>query len=221
MAEDPEFSDDISALWTDQEETFAPPLPEAGERAVDEEVADDAADGAARLAQSLAVQQTDVVSRAELERVRSEMEGAFTHELAAALYELLRASNDRFASIERRLDDIASRLHESVAGHVAKLAAELGRLADAVEGQRSEAVLRADDDIVARRQLTERVGRAAAGVSAKLEDISARVTSLQRHVAALHDTVAQLRRALPAGRIRRLLTDRYRRGAPSGHTPSS
>src|SRR5687768_2457226 len=111
------FSDDISALWGDQEESaLVRSRPETPEKAVDEAepaptngsqpalVGEPTDEGVARLAQALATHQTDVVSKAELQRTRAEIEGAFTHQLAVALYDLLGASNDRIGRTEQRLD---------------------------------------------------------------------------------------------------------------------
>ncbi len=61
-------------------------------------------------------------AQSDLEAVRSELEGTFTHQLAVALYELMAASNARFAAAE---DSINQRVDEAVERHVTRLAASL------------------------------------------------------------------------------------------------
>ena len=220
MADDNgQFSDDISALWGDQAESaLVPPRPETPDEAFEGAepaptngsqpavVADPTDDSVARLAQALATHQTDVVSKAELQRTRSEMEGAFTHQLAVALYDLLGASNDRFGRTEQRLDDIGRRLEESVAGHVRNLTAliEAQQRVAVADQSAVQAQLEALRDVLSRPLASlDRIDDASAEGSVKLEGLSARVSSVQDDVAALRESVAELRRDLTGIRRRR------------------
>jgi chromosome segregation ATPase len=131
MADEVPFTDDISGLWGAPEEgALEPPRltgavtnghaleppPTNGRHA--EVVADDPREKVARLAEALASHQVDVVRHSDLVAVRAEMEDAFTQKLAVALYELLSASNERFASVEdqmgRRLREVAEQVGESI-----------------------------------------------------------------------------------------------------------
>lgn len=139
MADNESFPDDISGLWgAPAEGALEPPrasgtvtngrtptsAPTNGAHA--EVVRDDSRENVARLADALAGHQVDVVRHSELSAVRAEMEDAFTQKLAVALYELLSASNDRFASVEdhmgQRLQDVADRVGESVKSQGDRLA---------------------------------------------------------------------------------------------------
>ncbi len=151
------FSEDISDLWgTTEDSPLEPPRPNgsngsaaaANRKGHEPDPArtngthahahaaitdDDARDSVARLVDALAGHQVDVVRRSELHSMRSEMEDAFTHQLAVALFELLSASNDRFASVE---DHIDQRL-ESVATRVTRsIDEQADRLATTIEAQR-------------------------------------------------------------------------------------
>lgn len=163
MAERGTYSDDISGLWGALDDSVLEPprnghavngpTPAPGEPVstngshVDAQ-ADDPRDDVARLADALAGHQVDVVRRSELREARSEMEDAFTRQLAVALYELLSASNDRFAAVEdhlaRRLDDVAARLSQSVTAQGDRLAAtaeaQRRATADLVRSVRDELV---------------------------------------------------------------------------------
>jgi len=96
-------------------------------------------EGVARLAQAIAVNQVDVVRKGDLEALRVELEGTFTHQLAVALYEVLAASNDRFAATE---DRIIQRMTETMDGHGVRLVASMEECQlvslEAVEAMRSE-----------------------------------------------------------------------------------
>lgn len=149
MADHASFSDDISALWGVPEEGALEPRRSAATESENDPpdpaptnadpaptngsgtgvAADDPRDPVARLADAIAGHHVDVVRRSELEAVRSELEEAFTHQLAVALYELLAASNERFAAVEdhldQRLQDVAQRLSTSVGEHAGVLAASI------------------------------------------------------------------------------------------------
>jgi hypothetical protein len=140
MAEEGPFTEDISGLWgAPEEDALEPPRPSGpvtngrshepapppnGNGA--EMVADDPRNNVARLAEALAGHQVDVVRHSELLAVRAEMEDAFTQKLAVALYELLSASNERFASVEdhmgRRLQEVSDRVGESIRAQGDRLA---------------------------------------------------------------------------------------------------
>ena len=140
MAENGSYTDDtddISALWgAEDQDALEPPRPNgtvtngSGPTPVPinggHAVADDPSDSVARLAEALAGHQVDVVRRSELGAMRAEMEDTFTQQLAVALFELLSASNDRFASVEehidRRLHDMAAELSQSIAAQIDRLA---------------------------------------------------------------------------------------------------
>lgn len=142
MADNESFPDDISGLWgAPEEDALGPPRPNgtittgrdptpAPTNGAHAEVAkDDPRDTVARLADALAGHQVDVVRHSQLSAVRAEMEDAFTQKLAVALYELLSASNDRFASVEdhmaQRLQDMAGRVEETVKAQGDRLALAL------------------------------------------------------------------------------------------------
>jgi hypothetical protein len=76
-------------------------------------------DDIARLAAAIATNRVEAVGRAEVAAVRAELEGAFTHQLAVALYELMTATNDRFAAAEGRLDQRLSEAREAGTNHMA------------------------------------------------------------------------------------------------------
>jgi DNA anti-recombination protein RmuC len=144
MADHVSFSDDISKLWGPDDEGVLTPTPPASVRPEDERPADpsptngngngsgvritvveqDTRDDVARLAHALATNHADVVHRSDLDAARSQMEGAFTHQIAVALYELMAASNARFATAE---DKINQRVTEAVEGHTDRLEASLER----------------------------------------------------------------------------------------------
>ena len=75
-----------------------------------------------RLARAIADSHVDVVRSADLQAARAEMEGAFTQQLAVALYELMAATNARFATAEEHINQ---RVHEAVEVHTSRLAATL------------------------------------------------------------------------------------------------
>lgn len=119
MADSVSFHDDISELWDSQGEGGTPPAgpapggarphaesrsrPAENGQARPAELGARISDDVARLAEALRANHVDAVSRSGLEAVRSELEGAFTHQLAVALYELLAATNARFAMAEDRM----------------------------------------------------------------------------------------------------------------------
>lgn len=158
MADNATYTDDISALWGPEGEgTLTPAPPGNGEgpargngnghgngagRPAEREVADDVA----RLARALATSHIDVVRRDDLDALRSELEGAFTHQLAVALYELMAASTAQSAAAEERSHD---RLEAVVEAHAR-------RLADAIDAhhrasKEASELLRADIGSLCRR----------------------------------------------------------------------
>jgi hypothetical protein len=145
MADYGSSRDDISGLWGPHHEgllTPAMPEPRADEQGpvlpaptngngsanghvagarlamVEQETHDDVA----RLAQAIADSHADVVRPADLQATRAEMEGAFSQQLAVALYQLIAATNDRFATAE---EHISQRVNDSVEVHTSWLAASL------------------------------------------------------------------------------------------------
>jgi hypothetical protein len=142
------FSDDISGLWGSEGEDVLTPAPMT--RAADDPEppapapatngngnGNGAANGygtnhavvetqtredVARLAQAIADSRVDIVRPADLEAARAEMEGAFTQQLAVALYELMAASNARFAAAEEHINQ---RVDQAVEVHTTRLSAVL------------------------------------------------------------------------------------------------
>jgi hypothetical protein len=144
MADDTSYTDDISALWGPGDEPGLTPAPPAtngaGSRAGEPAVVNGSGntngngsvfrapegdrgrrEDVARLTEAIARTPVDV-RRGELDAVRSELEGTFTHQLAVALYELMAASNARFAAAE---DSINQRVDEAVERHTTRLTASL------------------------------------------------------------------------------------------------
>ena len=139
MAENAWNPEDFSALWAAQEDTaLRPARPEPANDAVPDRpdreegsypngggdrthltvVDQEVRDGVARLAQAIAVNQVDVVRKGDLEALRVELEGTFTHQLAVALYEVLAASNDRFTVAEDRM---TQRITDAIEAHGVRL----------------------------------------------------------------------------------------------------
>lgn len=147
MADYASFSDDISTLWGPEDEGGLTPAPPGSILGDDESpdppepivastanghsngnvarlavVEKDVHDDVQRLAEALANNHADVVYRSDLDAVRSQLEGAFTHQIAVALYELMAASNARFTTAE---DHINQRVTEAVEVHTNRLASSL------------------------------------------------------------------------------------------------
>jgi hypothetical protein len=143
MADDTSYTDDISALWGPNDEAGLAPAPPATNGTVSH--AEDSAvvngngnsngncshsaavdrgrgEGVVRLTEAIASTHVDVGQRGDLDALRSELEGTFTHQLAVALYELMAASNARFAAAE---DSINQRVDKAVERHTTRLAASL------------------------------------------------------------------------------------------------
>jgi hypothetical protein len=255
MADNASFSDDISTLWGPAGEgglTPAPPtpLPRESERPVEPPepavtnghghahsngnggrlavVGQDVQDDVRRLAEALASNHAEVVHRSDLDAVRSQLEGAFTHQIAVALYELMAASNARFATAE---DHINQRVTEAVEVHTNRLTASLDKhhrdateLSEFIWAELDAMRQRLNgpiDGLVAfQRELRHEVGRLgdlvaeATGSGRPPEEGSAapgsaspaEVSELASAVTALRDDVAALRREvaeLHAGRRRR------------------
>jgi hypothetical protein len=59
----------------------------------------------ARLADAIAANHADVVRRSDLDSMRKELEGAFTQQLAVALYELTASWNSRFSTAEAHISE--------------------------------------------------------------------------------------------------------------------
>ena len=245
MADYASFSDDLSTLWGPAGEgglTPAPPpsLPRETERAVEPQepavtnghgngnggrlaiVEQDVQDDVRRLAEALATNHADVVHRSDLDAVRSQLEGAFTHQIAVALYELMAASNARFATAE---DHINQRVTEAVEVHTNRLTASLDKhhraateLSEFIWAELDAMRQRLNgpiDGLVAfQRELRHEVGRlgdlvaeatgspgrpaegsavAGGATSAEVTELASALTSLSDDVAALRREVAELR----------------------------
>jgi hypothetical protein len=147
MADDTQYTDDISALRGPDDEAGLTPAPPVTNGAASHAPAPAPAvangngnsshssavergrrEDVARLAEAIASTHVDVVRQGDLDAVRSELEGTFTHQLAVALYELMAASNARFAAAE---DSINRRVDEAVERHVTRLTATLDAHHDA------------------------------------------------------------------------------------------
>ena len=193
MADNEAFSDDISALWgAPEEDALEPPRPKTtvtnghapeqtppnGSHA--DVATADPRDDVARLADALAGHQVDVVRHSELSAVRSEIEDAFTQKLAVALYELLSASNDRFASVEdhmaRRLQEVADRVGQAID-------AQGDRLALAIDGQQ-----RATADLA--RSVRDELVEISDRFCAPIDDLAAFQREIRHQVGRLGDAVA-------------------------------
>jgi hypothetical protein len=140
MADDASYTDDISALWGPDDGAGLTPAPSAPYGAGNHGGESPAVSGSgngnrslpaveggrreevARLTDAIARQHVDVGPRGDLNAVRSELEGTFTNQLAVALYELMAASNARFAAAE---DSINQRVDQAVERHTTRLAASL------------------------------------------------------------------------------------------------
>lgn len=107
-----------------------------------EATSDDASEDVARLVDALARRTTDAVRRSELHTLRAEVEDAFTQQLAVALYELLSASRDRFAAVEKhitaRLDGVATRVYQSIETQGERVAAAIDTRQRDVASMRTE-----------------------------------------------------------------------------------
>jgi len=219
MAENSMDPEDFSALWGAQDDGgLAPARPEVSTpdpasdhpgsgnadrphmTIVDQEVRD----GVARLAQAIAVNQVDVVRKGDLEALRTDLEGTFTHQLAVALYEVLAASNDRFASAEDRM---TQRVTEAMEAHGARLVTSMEDC-QLVSMESAEAM---------RSELTEMRGR----LNGPLDALASFQRDLRHEVGRLGDVLAGEGAAL-AGKAdaaaekldtaRRELADRFERG---------
>lgn len=249
MADYASFSDDISTLWGPAGEgglTPAPPAPlpreheppaqppepaitnghghsngNGGRLAVVEQ---DVHDDVRRLAEALTTNHADVVRRSDLDAVRSQLEGAFTHQIAVALYELMAASNARFATAE---DHIKQRVTEAVEVHTTRLTASLEKhhraateLSEFIWAELDAMRQRLNgpiDGLVAfQRELRHEVGRLGdlvaeatepperpesgsgddgSATSSEASELASALTSLCEEVAALRREVAELRAA--------------------------
>jgi chromosome segregation ATPase len=193
VADNESFADDISGLWgVPGESALEPPRPNGtagngrganpllanGSHA--EVAVGDPGDNVARLADALAGHQVDVVRHAELGAVRAEMEDAFTQKLAVALYELLSASNERFSSVEDRMDqrlqDVVTTLNQSMVAHTDRLAA-------AMDTQQRLAA-----DIA--RSARDELGEISDRFSAPLEALAAFERDVRHEVGRVGDLVA-------------------------------
>ena len=168
MVDNTSYSDDISALWgTKQESVPRPSRPDdtigngwdstpAPDSSIDvPAAADEPPDPVARLAEALAGHRVDFVRRDEFGIMRAEIEDAITQRLAVALYELLSATNDRFSSVEARLDrrmqDMAAELIQSMTANTERLALTV----DAQQGAIAELARTVRDGLTA---MNHRVG---------------------------------------------------------------
>jgi hypothetical protein len=247
MADYASFSDDISTLWGpagDSGLTPASPAPlpveemrpadppaetatsnglgygngnGAGVAFLEQDLHDDVL----RLAEALATNHADVLRPTDLDAVRSQMEGAFTHQIAVALYELMAASNARFATAE---DQINQRVIEAVEVHTNRLTASLEKhhragteLSEFIRAELNAIRQRLDAPIDGlaefQREVRHQVGRlgdlaaeaasarrseaeseASAGAAAgELSEVASALAALRNDVAALRLEVAELR----------------------------
>jgi hypothetical protein len=167
-------------------------------------------DGVTRLVAELRTPLSDVVSRADLDIVRGEMEGAFTHQLAVALYELLTASNERLASVEDHLQRRIAESESAQADRLAVLVEEHRRATDEITTAVHEGLDAAIDRLAGYqrdpRHEVEGLGGGAgdapsspepevllAGVRDRRAD---ELATLRDEVAALREELAEVRGAL-------------------------
>lgn len=254
MADHVSYSDDISSLWGSQGEDVLSPAPSPGHdgplnggdahangRALANGngshltvVEDETHADVARLAEAIAANHAEVVHRHDLEAVRAELEGAFTHQLAVALYELMAASNARFATAE---DHINQRVAEAMEVHTT-------RLVEALEGQRSATsqvseriwselgalrrrlTLPIDGLAGFQRELRHEVGRLSDLLSrhggdgaadaepvsgGNAGDVTQTLAAVREEVSALREELAELRAAVEDGRPRGRRSRRWSR----------
>jgi hypothetical protein len=112
----------------------------------------------ARLAAALTGQR-DVIPKTDLDLLRRELEGAFTHRLAVGMYELLTASNQRLAATEDRMN---GRIGASEENHANRLAAALEENRRAFEEMATAVQERLDalhDDVASVREEVAEVRR--------------------------------------------------------------
>ncbi len=220
MADVDLHSDDISGLWkSERDDVLTPVIPATtagdpesvvpapvtngngnGSRngnanttrltRVEEETRDEVA----RLAQAIADSRADVIRPADLQAARAEMEGAFTQQLAVALYELMAATNARFATAE---DHINQRVSEAVEVHTTRLAAALDGHQQAAREMMAAIwtelqLLREQhggliDGLAAfRREMRREVGRLSDMVTAQARE-SAQQSAVEREQRERHD----------------------------------
>jgi hypothetical protein len=226
MADDASYTDDISALWGPDSEAGLSPAPPAangaGGHASEPAVVDgngiglylpadeqDRRNEVARLAEAFATTHVDVVQRNDLDALRSELEGTFTHQLAVALYELMSASNARFTRAENLINQ---RVEEAVECQTIRLAASLDAHHQAAS-EMTEVIWREIDSLRQRfvgpidglagfqRELRHEVGRLSDSVAAcgqaSARQLDAEVDRGQRVAHAAHD-MGDLTEALSA-----------------------
>ncbi|MFN2504667.1 MAG: hypothetical protein ABR540_10675 [Acidimicrobiales bacterium] len=134
MAEPAQYPIGVAALWGPEGETEPSPFVPAAElRPVDAVPANGngespptvekrTLDDVARLADAIAANHSHVLRKNDLDAMRQELEGAFTQQLAGALYELMGAWNARFATVE---DHINQRMSASVEAQTGVLASSI------------------------------------------------------------------------------------------------
>lgn len=163
MADHASFSDDISALWVSQDDSLPDPArngavrpdpePDSGDEGegAPAVVEEREPDGVAALADALASHQVDVVPRRELDALRREMEGAFTNQLAVALFEMLNASNNRFARAEEHFDERLQAIADQLADSLERHADHLASTIDAQQRANSEGAERLRNELAMMR----------------------------------------------------------------------
>lgn len=219
MADYASYPDDISGLWgPDSEGTLTPAMPEtsAGDpeallpastkgtgngsvnghsngarlAMVEQETHDDVA----RLARAIADSHADVVRPADLRAARAEMEGAFTQQLAVALYELMAASNARFATAEehinQRVDEAVevhtNRLEASLDAHHVVATQMLETLGNELDALRQRFIGPIDGLAAFRRELRHEVGRLSDLVTTQARE-SAQQSAVEKERRERHD----------------------------------
>lgn len=180
------FSDDISGLWVSEHGDFLTPAVPAT-KAVDPETVLAAPVTNGNGNRAIADSRADVVRPADLQAARAELEGAFTQQLAVALYELMAATNARFATAE---DHINRRLSEAVEVQTTRLAAALDGHQQAIwtelQSLREQYGGPIDGLVAFRRELRHEVGRLSDLATAQARE-SAQQSAAERKRRERHD----------------------------------
>jgi len=225
MADNSWNAEDFSALWGEKENSVFEPspaqadVPDRGIGAwsspdrsedrthltlVDQEVRD----GVARLTQSIAVNQVDVVRQRDLEPMRTELEGTLTHQLAVVLYEVLAESNDRLTAAQDHMTQVVT---DAIEANNARLVTSM-ESAEAMRSELSEMRIRLNGPIDAlgsfQRDVRHEVGRLGDLLASERSDegaeeeavdtggVSETLVAVKDELSALREDLAEVRQAL-------------------------
>lgn len=207
MADYEPYADDIAQLFGPREEAAVEPALDLP--AADQNPAPSAGNGSsngngngahaggkqqshdmATLAEAIASRRHAAASRGDLDAMRSELEGTFAQQLAAGLYELMAASNDRLAAFEEQMNRQLGAVREAVGEQTRQVAGSVDshRLAVSQEFDALRSQLEAVQGDLAgpvgagtafQREMRHEIGRLAdlvaeqAGEAARRADVTA------------------------------------------------